>query len=223
MDGLDGVVPRRHDEAGHPRAPGQLAGTAELVGRHLHAGELLDHHRPVDERVAAGRHDDEVGDPEQQRRTGHRRTVDDDDRRHDPRAVDERPGEATPTLEGGDALDDVGAGRGEDDHEGHALLACGAGGRLDDRRRGRRQRYAAEAGRRSTAQLDPHDPAIVDRRDARRRQRRRRPAGSRATPWSSVCLIAAASERAPASERPSRPAWPGSAVTCGAVATASAP
>ena len=146
-------------EARHPGVAGEVRGPAELARRDLDPGELRHHHRAVDERVARLRHHDEVGDAEQQRRTGHGRAVDHDDRRHDPRTVDQRLGEAPPPFQGGNAFHDVGPRRREHDDQGHALDAGDDGGVLDRVGRGGRQRDAPESGLGLPADFDPDDPA----------------------------------------------------------------
>ena len=77
LDHRDRRRPVLDDHARDTRVARQVAGPSELVDRDLHAGELLDHHRTVDERVARCRHHRQVGEPEQQRRTRHRGSVDD--------------------------------------------------------------------------------------------------------------------------------------------------
>ena len=84
---------------------------AELVRVDAHAGELGHHRRPAHERVGVGRHHDEVRQPQQQGRTGHRWPRDDEDDGHDARAIGEGPGGQAPAVQCGHALDDVGAAR----------------------------------------------------------------------------------------------------------------
>ena len=140
----------------------QFAGAAELVGGDPDAGELLHHRRTVDEPVTRLGHHDEVGDAEQQGGTRHGRTVDHEHGRHDAGAVDERLGQSAPALQGGEALDDVGTGGGEHEHQRHALDAGGLHRLFDDRRDRRRQRDGAGGRARLRPQLDPDDVAIVD-------------------------------------------------------------
>ncbi|MEJ7722424.1 MAG: hypothetical protein WKF58_19215 [Ilumatobacteraceae bacterium] len=128
---LDGGV--RSGEVGHhrrrhPGGAGVAGGATQLVGRDADAGELLHHHGPLHERIAALGHDDKVGEADEQCGTRDSGAVDDHDGGDEPRARRQRPGEAPPGVKGRHSLDDVGAGRRHGDDQRDARLArrlCG--------------------------------------------------------------------------------------------------
>ncbi len=96
----DGRVAIGDDHRGHARVAGMRRRAAELVDVDADAGELLDHHRPVDERVAGLGHDREIGEPEQQGRPRDRWAVDHGDRRDPARTARQRGGRRVPTRPG---------------------------------------------------------------------------------------------------------------------------
>ena len=136
---LDGGVAIGDDHRRHAGVAGMGRRSAELVDVDADAGELLDHHRPVDERVARLGHDREVGEPEQQGRPRDRWTVDDDDRRHPARTARQRRCDASPRVQRRHALDDVGTGARQHEDDGQADVAPGGQTALDLGRRRRRQ------------------------------------------------------------------------------------
>ena len=161
------AAPRRCATAGRPSSSrdGQLGGLlvgdderrraalagvrgrpAELVVVDGHARELGHHRRAGEERVRRRGHDDEVGQPEEQRRAGDRGTVHDHDHRHDARALGDGLGGLAPAVQGGHALDDVGPARRDVRDEGQALVLGRAGGLGQGAGRGGGQRPAPLRG-----------------------------------------------------------------------------
>ena len=128
------------------------------------ARELRDGVRPADVGERVGRHDHVVDEPEAQRRAGHARAGHDDDRRHDARRVDERPGAPAPPVQRADALADVRAGGVEPGDERDAEL----GGEADRPL----HRLGAGLAHRAVV-LAAFDPQLDDRTavDARRCER----------------------------------------------------
>ena len=87
---LDDVGPRLavgHDADHDARVAFEVGGAAELLLADVDAGELAHHDRAAHERVGVAGHDDEVHQPEQQRRAGDGGPVDDRERGHDARAL----------------------------------------------------------------------------------------------------------------------------------------
>ena len=157
-----GLVEGGREVAGHQAGRARVASVAgratELVVVHHHAGELGHHRRAAHERVGGLGHDHVVGEPDEQRRPGHRRTVDDHDRRHDAGAISERLRSETPAVQRAESFDDVGAAGAQDRHEREALGARRERGGLQDRRGIARQRTLAFGG----IDVDPHDRAITE-------------------------------------------------------------
>ena len=109
--------PRRWSGRGRP-APPSSAGVDQ------HPGELGDHAGPGHEGVGVRGHDHDVGQAQQQRRARHRRPGHDHARSARRPSSAPAPGPPSPADQRADALADVGAARGQVDHEGHALLAA---------------------------------------------------------------------------------------------------
>ena len=137
MASVGGVAIGDHDRR-RPAETGVGAGTAELVGIEDHTGELGHHRRPAHEGVGVVGHHDLVRQAEEEGRSGDGRAVDDEHDRHDARAVGDGPGGLAPAVQGGHALDDVGARRADVADQRHPLLR-GRAGRLGQRVAGRRR------------------------------------------------------------------------------------
>ena len=159
--GGDGGRAIGHHQAGDAAVPGEVGRAAQLVRGDPHPRVLGDGVRTVDEGVAVGGHHHEVGEAQQERGAGDRRAVDDEHRRDDARAVDQRLGDAAPRVEDIDALEDARTTEREHDHERQSFLARRDGRMLDVRRRARRQWCAAVCWRCRLGDLDPHHEALA--------------------------------------------------------------
>ncbi len=92
------------------------------------AGELLDHLGSRDEGDGLGRHDDQVAQTEHERGSRDDRSGDGGDGRDLAAAPGEGGGGLAPPVEGGDAVVDVRAARGDVEDEGDAEVAGLVGG-----------------------------------------------------------------------------------------------
>ena len=103
-------------------------GAAELGEPDPDAGELLDHLGARDEGDGLGRHDDQVAQAEHEGRSRDDGPGGGGDGRHLAAAAGEGGGGLAPAVEGGDAVGDVRAARGDVEDEGDAEVAGLVGG-----------------------------------------------------------------------------------------------
>ncbi len=160
QDGAD-EVERNNQVGGHecgkPARSSMSARAAEAVLGDRHAGERFDHRRAGHEGVAAVDEHHGVSDPEQERRTGDHRAVDNEQRRHDARGIRERLRCPTPRDHGIEAVVDRYAVGGHDGDDGQPLLACRAEAGFE--------RHGIDGGqalRLGEIESDAHDSSAVE-------------------------------------------------------------
>ena len=152
-----------HDHGWEPGRALHRRRAPEFVLGDIDAGELADHHRTVHEGVGTLGHHHEIHHPEQECRTGYRRSVDDGEEWDATRAPGEGASDPAPTVQRRDALVDVGAGTVDDEHQRQVLLEGHP--RAVDHDVGHRRREGRS--RFDIVELDPHDPTIPEQYRAR--------------------------------------------------------
>ena len=122
-EGVDRRLLVGNEQRGHAARTGMGGGPAEIGRRDRDTGERFDHQRTGDECVCILGEDGDVGEPEEQGRSGDDRPAGGDENRHDAAAVHQLPSGLAPPCDACDAVMHRHAASRQGADDGQAMLA----------------------------------------------------------------------------------------------------